>query len=108
MLAPGRHYIGDPIRLAVNYSTNGTDVDPTGVTLRVRDPNGIVTEYVYGTDADVVLTDAGDYLCDFIPDQSGRWSFRWVSSGTNTTSALEGEFLVQRSPFYDTTTRLYG
>jgi len=49
MLAPGKHYIGDVIRLAVNYSTAGTDVDPDGVTLSVMHPDGVVVSYIYGT-----------------------------------------------------------
>jgi len=109
MLAPGKHYIGDVIRLAVNYSTAGTDVDPDGVTLSVMHPDGVVVSYIYGTDAEIGYTDTGDYYCDYvIPEKSGRYRFRWVSTGDGTTSALEGDFLVQHSAFFDDVPRLYG
>lgn len=109
MLAPGRHYIGDVIRIAVNYSSLGTDVDPEGVSLSIMDPSGTVVTYVYGSDPDVTLTDVGDYYCDYvIPQKSGRYKYRWTSTGVGTTSALEGDFLVQHSPFFDDVPRLYG
>jgi len=109
MLTPGRHYIGDVIRLAVNYSSLGTDVDPTGVVLSVMDPCGTVQTYTYGEDGEVSFIDTGDYYYDYvIPERSGRYKYRWTSTGTGTTSALEGDFLVQHSPFFDDVPRLYG
>ena len=108
MLTPGKHYIGDIVRLAVNYSSIGTDIDPETVALKIMSPCGIVTTLTYGVDPEIGFTDTGDYYCDYSPNASGRWRYRWVSTGTNTVSALEGDFLVQHSPFFDDVPRLYG
>ena len=102
MLAPGRRYINSPIALTANFqSAAGSDVDPTTVTLRLMDPLGVETTYVYGTDDELVRDNSGDYTATVTPDSSGRWFFRWQTTGTNLIVASEGNFLVQASPFYD-------
>ena len=45
---------------------------------------------------------AGHYSADIVPDESGRWHYRWETTGTGKAITLEGSFLVQRSVFYDT------
>ncbi len=103
MLAPGKHYINSPIALTANFqSAAGSDVDPTTVTLRVMSPCRIETSYVYGTAAEVVRDNTGDYTATITPDSAGRWSFRWQTTGTNLIIASEGNFLVQDSPFFQT------
>lgn len=100
-LAPGRIYIGRPNRLSVNFNVDGSDVDPDEVTLRVMSPCGIETEYVYdGGSGDITKASVGDYYYEVIPDEPGRWFFRWEATGTDTTDASEGDFLVQDSPFF--------
>ena len=102
MLAPGKHYVNAPISIPVNFKdTSGNDVDPTTVTLRVLNPWGSESTYVYGTDSEVTRSDAGDYVGAFTPDLEGRWHYRWQTTGTGTTGALEGNFLVQVSAFYE-------
>lgn len=109
MLAPGKHYIGDVIRLAVNYSAFDVDVDPATVSLSVMDPCGTVRTFVYGTDPEITYADTGDFYSDYvIPEKSGRYRYRWVSTGAGLQSALEGDFLVQYSSFFDDVPRLYG
>ncbi len=109
MLAPGKHYVGDVIRLAANYSYLDADIDPETVSLKVMRPDGVTVNYLYGTDAEIGYSDTGDYYCDYvIPQCSGRYGYRWVSTGTGTVSALEGDFLVQRSAFFDGMDRAYG
>jgi hypothetical protein len=101
-LAPGKIYIGRPNRLTVNYNRDGSDVDPDEVTLRIMSPSRTETSYVYdGGDGDVTKTSAGDYYYDVVPDEAGRWFFRWEATGDDTTDATEGDFLVQTSVFYD-------
>lgn len=102
MLAPGKHYVNSPIYIPVNFKdSSGNDVDPDTVTLRVLDPCGAETSYVYGTDSEITRDDAGDYTASITPDSEGRWNYRWQTTGTGTTSAFEGNFLVQVSAFYD-------
>jgi len=102
MLTPGRKTVNAPVRIAANFQDEERiDIDPDTVKLRILSPSGVETTYVYGTDDALVKASTGDYYVDFKPAQSGRWSFRWETTGTNKETAPEGEFVVQRSPFYD-------
>lgn len=102
MLTPGRHYVNTTVRLAVNFQDDDwTDVDPSTVTFKAFSPSGVTTTYVYQTDAQLVRLDTGDYFVDFVPDESGRWHYRWSSTGTGTAVAMEGSFVVQGSVFFD-------
>ena len=52
MLTPGRIYVNSTVRIAVNFQDDDwTDVDPTTVTFKAYSPSGIVTTYVYATNA---------------------------------------------------------
>jgi len=96
MLTPGRVYVNSTVRIAVNFQDDdATDVDPSTVTFKAFSPYGTTITYIYGTDAELVRSDAGDYFVDFVPDQSGRWFYRWISTGSGTAIALEGNFVVQ-------------
>lgn len=108
-LYPGRRYVGDTVRLAVNWQNeDGTDIDPaTDVTLKTRSPSGITTTYVY-TDADITKADTGDYYIDIEPDESGRWFYRWAATGFGTNKVLEGSFVIQSSVFFDDLPSDYG
>lgn len=102
MLTPGRNAVNTTVRLAVNFQDdNATDVDPATVTLKVMSPGGTLTSYLYGTDDEVVRIDTGDYYVDYVPAESGRWHYRWSSTGSATSIAIEGTFVVQASPFFD-------
>lgn len=108
MLTPGRHYVNTTLRIAINFQDDDrTDVDPTTVTFQVLSPAGATTSYTYGTDAEVIRADTGDYYVDYVPDQSGRWFYRWASTGSGTAIAMEGDFVVVRSPFLEDTTDAY-
>lgn len=98
MLAPGRIYVNDTKRLAMNFQDDdGTDIDPDTLTLKLMSPSGTVTTAVYGTDAALVRLNTGDYYVDVVPNESGRWHWRWISTGANTATATEGTFVVQWS-----------
>lgn len=101
-LSPGRRYVGDTVRLAVNWQNeDGTDLDPsTDVALKVRKPSGVITTYTY-SGADITKSSAGDYYHEITTDQSGRWWYRWTASGTGTNKVLDGSFNVQASAFDD-------
>lgn len=108
-LYPGRRYVGDTIRLAVNWQTeDGVDIDPSeDVTLSVRSPSGVTTSYTYASSA-VTRESSGDYFMEISPNESGRWFWRWVATGTGTNRALEGSFIVQTSMFFDDPPTDYG
>lgn len=102
VMRPGRLYVNTLVRLEANFRNDeGTDVDPTTVAIRVLSPSKVETTYTYGTDAEVTKSSVGDYAADITPDESGRWHFRWQTTGSGTTLAFEGDFIVQASPFYD-------
>lgn len=108
-LVPGKYYVGSVVRLTINYQNDaGTDVDPTTVAIRVMSPCGVQTTYTYGTDAEVGKSSVGDYYADITPDETGRWHYRWVSTGAGTTLVEDGRFQVQGSPFDDDVYRAYG
>lgn len=98
MLIPGRTYVNDTKRIAINYQDDdGVDVDPDGVTFKLMSPRGTITTYVYGTDAELVRLNTGDYHVDVTPTESGRWHWRWISTGTGKATATEGTLVVQWS-----------
>lgn len=102
MLIPGKIYVNTTVRIPVNYQNDqGEDVDPTTITFKLMGPDGDIDTYVYGTDDEVAKTSTGDYYIDVMPDFPGRWHYRWESTGTNMATVVEGDFVVQRSRFYD-------
>ncbi len=64
------HYqIGDSIRLRATFTVNGVVQDPTNVTLRYRNPSGLVT-VITGTTKE----STGIYYYDTPSlDESGQW-----------------------------------
>ena len=101
MLTPGKYYVNTSMRLTMAFEDeNGNDVDPTTVTFKTMSPGGAETTYVYLTSAALLRASEGHYTVDIVPDEAGRWFFRWVTTGTGTTIAIEGDFLVQDSPFF--------
>lgn len=102
MLTPGDNYVNSPVTIAANFQTrDGDDVDPDTVTLKLFSPSQTETSYVYQTDDELVRVDTGDYYIDVTPDESGRWFYRWETTGANKTIGLEGSFVVKASVFYD-------
>lgn len=100
MLYPGKIYPETTLRLTVSFTDeNGDAVDPTTVTFSTYSPGGTLTSYVYDTDDEVGKASTGNYYADIVPDESGRWHFRWVTTGSGTAIATEGNFIVQASKF---------
>lgn len=101
MLTPGLIWPGSEIDLTASFTDqNGNPVDPDTVKLRLMSPE--CTEKVFTNDSPEMSNPGiGQYLCVVTPDKAGRWFYRWETTGTGTTLANEGDFLVQRSPFFD-------
>lgn len=89
---------GDQVRVSVTFTTTngGTKVTPTTVTLKIKDPDEIVTQFThpFGVNNDEV----GVYYRDFQVTKSGRYYYRWEGSGGNP-SATESYFVVRPSEF---------
>ena len=90
--------VGDAIRLsAVFYDEDGAAVDPTTVTLKVKDLVPATTSYVYLTDAEVIKDRVGHYHADLVITGAGDgyWHFRWEGTGA-AVAAVEEKFKVDK------------
>jgi len=91
------HDIGDLRRLTVTFTNlAGTITDPTAVTFSIRDPAGVITTYVYLTDAALVKSTTGVYYVDYAITLPGRHAYRWVGTGAVETAEM-GEFYARRN-----------
>ena len=91
------HRSSEPRLKATFKDANGTDVDPTTVTVKYEKPDGTEVTKVYLTDAEVIKDSTGHYHIDVDADQSGVWHFRWESSTPQT--AAEEIFTVKDTVF---------
>ena len=90
---------GDLVRCSAAFATSaGAATDPTSVRFQVRNPAGTTTEYVYGTDAQLVRSSAGSFYVDVNANMVGTWRYRFYSTGTGQ-AADEGAFKVKDSWF---------
>ena len=90
---------GDLTRLSVTFTDpldGDMPINPTTVTCQVRAPDGTVTTYTYGEDAEVVQDGAGKYHLDLLITASGAWHYRWAGTGA-CTAADEVTFRVRAS-----------
>lgn len=100
MAAINTYDVGDIVRLAGTFK-NQSDafVDPGGVRVKVKNPLGTSTTYVYGVDAGVMKDATGQYHLDIDADTEGTWYYRWEGL-TSNKGADEESFLVRDSQFY--------
>lgn len=70
-------------------------MDPTVITLRVRDPSGTMTSY---TGVAITRTSTGMFSCQVVPATSGIWKYRWEGTGA-AIAAGEKRFEIQPSDF---------
>ena len=90
---------GDLVRCTASFTTSaGVATNPTAVRFQVRTPAGDTTEYVYGTDAEVVRPATGSYYVDVNASEAGTWRYRFYSTGTGQ-AADESAFRVKDSWF---------
>lgn len=100
LINPGLNFNSGTVRInALFQDASEVAVDPTTVTFRTYSPSGSQASYEYGTDAEVVKVETGVYYAEISPDAAGRWYYRWET--TSPVIADEGDFIVQRSPFFD-------
>jgi len=64
----------------------GAAQDPSAVKLRIKPPTGSVIEYVYGVDAALLRDSTGRYHADIDVDTPGRWTFRFIATGTGKST----------------------
>lgn len=93
------HDIGDVVRISVAFTNQaGTPVDPGAVTVKVKNPIGVKTTYVYLVDAGVIKDSTGNYHLDLEPTIQGIWNYRWEGTVSNK-GAEENSFQIRESAF---------
>ena len=75
-----------------------TVADPTGITFRVRAPSGTITEYIYGTDAELVKSGTGVYYVLVTPTAGGIWKYAFEGTGA-VVETKERQFLATNTIF---------
>ena len=93
------HDTGDVVRVNVAFTNlAGAPVDPGVVTVRIKNPVGVKTSYVYGIAVEVVKDSVGLYHMDLEPTIQGVWVYRWEGTVSNK-GAEESSFEVKESEF---------
>jgi hypothetical protein len=89
--------IGDLLRLKSTFtSLAGTNVDPTTIVLKVKNPAGSTTTYTYPTH--ITKESTGVYYYDFNVTVTGLHYFNWAGSG-GYQAADEATFSVTSTVF---------
>lgn len=88
--------IGDSRRFNVAFTdVNNVAADPTNVTFKIVEPDGIETIYDYGTDAELVKDSVGNYHVDWVFTKAGRHIIRFEGVG-GLTSSEQTEVYIRR------------
>ena len=77
------HDVGDRRKLTCEVRTEEGDlVDPTSLSFTMREPDGLVTEYLHGTDTELAEDTTGKYYVYWDCAQVGIHNWRFEASGT--------------------------
>lgn len=86
--------VGDVARIClVTRDRFGTLTDPATLTLRTRDPVGVVTLYTFGVDPQIVKDSTGRFTASIPVSVAGDWLFYWTATG-DAAGVAEGKFHV--------------
>ena len=89
---------GDLVSITAEF-TKGVAIDPTALSIAVKSPNGTVTTYVYGTNAELVREALGRFRLDVLATAEGYWYYRIASAAAGEQAAEERAFIVRPSVF---------
>lgn len=91
--------IGDVVRISAAFKNMAKVlVDPTTITLEIKNPSGTIITWVYDVDPEVIRTGAGVYYADYLIEKSGIHYFKWFGTG-DVTAAEEWQFFVKATQF---------
>lgn len=76
-----KYLVGQQIRITVRFAASDTLTDPTAIIFKFKKPNGTITTYTHGTDAQLVKDSTGIYHVDLTLDAEGEWAYRWEGTG---------------------------
>lgn len=93
---------GSVAHLTANFTdplNNNVAIDPSVVKLLVQSPVGTaVTTYTYNPSSGLIIrTAAGMYYADLPLDESGLWTYNWVSTGVGQASSGDQQIQVEPS-----------
>ena len=88
---------GDTIRFSVTFSVAEVNTDPTTVTFRTKNPNGVVTSFIYLTDAELIKTAVGIFNIELALNLVGEHHYRWEGGGPSAPGVSEGRIRIDRS-----------
>jgi hypothetical protein len=89
--------IGDRRKLSCEIRNEDGDLtDPTTLTFTMREPDDAVTQFVYGTDTEVVRDGQGVFRVYWDCELAGFHNWRFEADGTVVVAA-EAVFNVRRS-----------
>lgn len=75
------YLIGALVNLDASFTVAGVLTDPTTLVYIVREPDGIETSFLYGTDVEVVRLAQGRYRLQWRVAQSGAHYYRAEGTG---------------------------
>jgi hypothetical protein len=73
--------VGSEPRFEASFAVDGVATDPTEVTFTWRIGSGSPTEWIYGTDEEIVKDETGEYHVVLPVTDAGTWYGRWVGTG---------------------------
>lgn len=90
------HDFGKLVRLSCAFTNHEDDlaIDPDGVYLTIKTPDGESQTLQYGVDDAVVQSEAGSYYYDADANQAGQWEYEWWSTG-NGQGGCKRRFVVR-------------
>lgn len=100
-MADNAYWPGQGVRIktTVPFKVSGVAVDPTTVTLIVKEPDGTISTYTFAAGT-VSKAAVGDYYKDIVvgTDEAdeGEYTYAWRGTGTCPASD-EARFTVKRS-----------
>ncbi|HEX5082339.1 MAG TPA: hypothetical protein VFY40_09845 [Blastocatellia bacterium] len=78
----------------------GALVDPSALTVQIKDPLGVATQFTFGTDEELIRDSQGNYHIDRDPSLQGRYNAKWQGTSGAKTGIVKDEFLVVED-FFD-------
>lgn len=89
---PDRHVIGDTLRLTNTFELDGTETDPTTVSLAVTTPSAVATTYTYAAGT-VTRSGVGIYYKEIAAAEDGTYQYTWTGTGP-AADVVAGSFTV--------------
>jgi hypothetical protein len=72
--------------------------DPVGIMFKIKNPIGVSTTYLYGTDAQILKDSVGKYSIDLILDVVGTYKIRWETVSPNVS--IEENTIIAEKTIY--------